>query len=163
MMAPSKSEKETSQFQSLKGKKGKKQKKTETKGDEFIDFSMIKRFNSLKITAPLNSDGLQKTIDDLKELKDALSYWGKIIQRQAKIKYIKTAKKISQVEEIINMAEEEENYIFNEKTKFDSEQAEQETHLKLDKLKLAQQIDKELRVKVSVHQDDHTQEEVEQN
>jgi hypothetical protein len=63
MMAPSKSEKETSQFESLKGKKGKKQKKTaDTKESAFIDFATIKRFNQVKINAPLNADGLDKTI-----------------------------------------------------------------------------------------------------
>jgi len=35
----------------------------------------------LKISAPLNDDDFEKTQEDLKELKEALIYWGKIIQR----------------------------------------------------------------------------------
>jgi len=81
MMAPSKQEKETSQFESLKGKKGKKAKKQETKEEAFIDFTIIKRFGQLKIKAPLSLDDLERSMQDLDELKEALIYWGKIIQR----------------------------------------------------------------------------------
>jgi len=128
-----------------------------------MDFSMIRRFNAVKIKAPLNEEDLEKTMKDLNELKEALIYWGKIIQRQSKIKFIRKAKKISQIEEFTQQAEEEEKFIFNEKQKFDSDEAAQKTHLNLDKLKIAQQIDKELRMQLSAQEDDgHRNEEEEQ-
>jgi len=70
----------------------------------------------------------------LDELKDALIYWGKIIQRQNKIKFIRNSRKISSIEEYVQQSEQEEQYIANEKSKFDGEG---QTTLSLDKLKIA--------------------------
>jgi len=46
-----------------------------------IDFVLIKKFANLKINAPINEADYEKTVKDLDELKEALIYWGKIIQR----------------------------------------------------------------------------------
>lgn len=97
----------------------------------------------MKISAPLNEEDFEKTHEDLKELKEALMYWGKIIQRQNKIKFIRSAKKISTEEEYVKDAEDEEKFIENEKQKFTGDDVSETTSLKLDKLKIAQVIDRE--------------------
>ena len=121
---------------------------------------MIKKFNSVKVPAPLNADDLERAIGDLTELRIALIYWGKIILRQNKVKHIRKSANISKEEEFQGKAEEEEAFIFNEKKKFDGEDAAQQTNLKLDKLKVAQQIDKELRMQQAWNNDeaDHDEE-----
>ena len=129
-----------------KGKKNKNKNNNDNK-DGSIDFVLIKKFNNLKINAPINETDYEKTISDLDELKDALIYWGKIIQRQNKIKFIRNARKISSIEEYTEQAEFEEKYIENEKSKFDGENVADKTNLSLDKLKIAQVIDRENRVK----------------
>jgi len=104
-LAPSKDEKMTSQFDSLKTslKGGRKQKKNRDGGqDGTIDFALIKKFNNLKIKPPINDEDYEKTISDLNELRDALIYWGKIISRQNKIKFIRNARKISAIDEYIS-------------------------------------------------------------
>lgn len=111
-----------------------------------IDFTLIKKFNNLKISAPLVVEDFEKTITDLEELRFALVYWGKIIQRQKKIKFIKAAIKISKEEEYQQQAEDEEKYIDNEKSKFEGEDVANKTDLSLEKLKIAQIIDKETRM-----------------
>ena len=110
----------------------------------------------MKISAPLNDEDFEKTYEDLKELKEALIYWGKIIQRQNKIKYIRSAKKISNEEEYMKDAEDEEKFIENEKQKFEGDDVSEKTTLKLDKLKIAQVIDRENKTKASdwEHPDD---------
>lgn len=84
-LAPTKESRDTSGFGSLKSNKGKKGKKnTAGAGGEAggqVDFAMIKQFTSLKVSPPLGEDAYETTIQSLKELSDALSYWGKIIQR----------------------------------------------------------------------------------
>jgi len=82
-----------------KGKKGKKSNQQKVTETPLIDFNLIKKFNSLKISPPLSEDQFQQTIDELNELKNALNYWGKIIQRQNKIKYIRNSRKIKAEEE----------------------------------------------------------------
>jgi hypothetical protein len=64
-------------------KKGKKTKKNaqQQASESLIEFSTVKKFNSLKISVPMNEEDYDRTIKDLDELKDALVYWGKIIQR----------------------------------------------------------------------------------
>jgi hypothetical protein len=100
-IAPKKEEKEQATvFEALKSKKGKKQRKrTDGKDSSFIDFELVKKFNSLKISAPLNEDDLDRTVKDLEDLRRALVYWGKIILRQNKIRFIKSARKIAFEEE----------------------------------------------------------------
>jgi len=110
---------------------------------------LIKNFNNLKISAPLNEEDFEKTKQDLNELRDALIYWGKIIQRQNKIKFIRSAKRIANEEEFVNQAVEEEKFIENEKLKFEGDDVAEKTHLKLDKLKIAQVIDRENKNKSS--------------
>ena len=83
MLAPTKEEK-LAQMQTALGNKGKgKKSKKNNAGDKdgSIDFILIKKFNNLKINAPINDADYEKTVKDLDELKDALVYWGKIIQR----------------------------------------------------------------------------------
>ena len=83
MLAPTKEEK-LAQMQTALGNKGKgKKSKKNNAGDkdDSIDFILIKKFNNLKINAPINDADYEKTVKDLDELKDALVYWGKIIQR----------------------------------------------------------------------------------
>jgi tRNA A37 threonylcarbamoyladenosine modification protein TsaB len=84
-LAPSKESRDTSSFAALKSNKGKKGKKNTTAaaadaGGQ-VDFAMIKRFANLRIQAPLADDSHDATILALKELKEALIYWGKILQR----------------------------------------------------------------------------------
>jgi hypothetical protein len=148
-LAPSKEEK-LAQMQSAVGSKGKGKKKNKTNAavdNGTIDFVLIKKFNNLKINAPINDSDFEKTIKDLDELKEALIYWGKIIQRQNKIKFIRNARKISSIDEYVEQAVFEEKYIENEKSKFDGEDVAEKTTLSLDKLKIAQVIDRENRTK----------------
>ena len=107
---------------------------------------MIKKFNKLKISAPLNEEDYERTVKDLDELKDALLYWGKIILRQNKISFIKGSRKLADLEEFQAQAAAEEQFINAEKQKFDDEDAEQKTKLNLMKLKLAQTIEREMRM-----------------
>jgi hypothetical protein len=89
-LAPSKAEKDkllalvgkgVGEMMTNKGKKGKKSNQQKVTETPLIDFNLIKKFNSLKISAPLNESQFEQTIDELNELKNALIYWGKIIQR----------------------------------------------------------------------------------
>lgn len=121
----------------------------------------MKKFNSLKLSAPLTEEEFQRTVTDLEELKAALLYWGKIILRQNKIRFIKNARKISALEEITKQAEEEESFIHAEKQKFDDEDAEQKTQLNLQKLKMAQMIDREMRMNLAWDQEDEDDEDEE--
>jgi hypothetical protein len=161
VLAPSKEEK-LAQMQTALGGNKKGGKKNKNKGtdnkDGTIDFVLIKKFNNLKINAPINESDYEKTIKDLDELRDALIYWGKIIQRQNKIKFIRSARKISGIDEYIQQATEEEKYIENEKSKFDGDNVAQKTSLSLDKLKIAQVIDRENRAK-RVWKDEEDEEE----
>lgn len=93
----------------------------------------------------MNETDYERTIKDLDELKEALLYWGKIIQRQSKIKYIRNSRKIVSDEEYSNQAAEEEKFIEQEKAKYSSEDKSQQT-LNGEKLKIAQVIDRESRI-----------------
>ena len=73
-----------------------------------VEFSIIKKFNNLKTTVPMKDDEYKPTIEGLGQLKDALLYWGKIIQRQSKIKFIRSARKISSDPEYKDAAAKEE-------------------------------------------------------
>jgi len=94
-------------------KLGKKGKKTTVvtiepkEGGVGIDFEFIKKFTNLKLTLPLSLEDFEKTLDDLEKLKDALVYWGKILQRQNKVKYIRNSRKLSNIEEYKQMVEDE--------------------------------------------------------
>jgi len=67
------------------GKKGKKQKNNKQSSDPSnenqIDFQIIKKFNNLKLTVPMKPEDFPKIMEQLDKLRDALVYWGKIIQR----------------------------------------------------------------------------------
>ena len=78
-------------------KGGKKNKKGQDGplGQGQVEFAIIKKFNDLKTTVPMKDEDYAPTIEGLNLLKEALLYWGKIIQRQSKIKFIKGSKKIS--------------------------------------------------------------------
>ena len=72
--AKTKAEKEKELFAAVgnpKQKKGKKGAATEKAQDKAIDFKLIKQFNNLKISAPLNEEDYAKTTEDLKELREA--------------------------------------------------------------------------------------------
>lgn len=78
-----------------KGKKGKKNNQQSLGSKSHIsDFKLIQQFNTLQISAPLNEEDFPTAIDELNKLKLALIYWGKIILRQNKIKFIRTAPRI---------------------------------------------------------------------
>jgi hypothetical protein len=143
MLADNKKEDLAFETNTKKSKKTRKNRDQEKEGT--VDINLIKKFNSLKISAPITPEDYEKTLKDLAELKDALVYWGKIIQRQNKIKFIRNARKISQVDEYISMAETEEKFIENEKSKFDSADTAKEINISLEKLKMAQIIDRENR------------------
>lgn len=76
---------------------------------------MIKKFTELKLTAPLSLEDFERTLVELDQLRDALIYWGKIIQRQNKIKFIRGASKLKLMDEYEKMVNEELAYIANEK------------------------------------------------
>lgn len=153
----------SSLFGGLQSKKGKKQRKRTEVKDQFVDFELVKKFSKLKISAPLNEEDYKRTMGDLDELKVALVYWGKIILRQNKIRFIKGARKISVLEEYQKMAEEEEQFINQEKLKFDDEDAEKKTKLNLEKLKIAQMLDREIRMSKAWDQEDEDDDDDEQD
>lgn len=104
----------------------------------------------MKVTAPLAEDSHEATIQTLKELREALIYWGKILQRQRKIKHIRGSRKLKSLDEYTAMAEEEEKWLQNEKEKIENAEDDieyGETKISLDKIKIAQTIDKEMRMK----------------
>ena len=160
-MAPSKESRESVGFVGSKGK-GKKGKKnaaaapgTDASGQ--LDFAMIKRFTNLKIPAPLADDSLDATILTLQELKEALIYWGKILQRQKKIKHIRSSRKLKSLDDYNNMADEEEQWLQNEKEKIENAEDDIESgdaKISLAKIKIAQTIDKEMRLKSLWHEED---------
>lgn len=146
--------------------KSNKQKKTKKKGGNdpasgTINFMLLKKFSDLKISAPLNDEDYERAIKDLDELRNALVYWGKIILRQNKIRFIKSSRKIGEMDEYKQQAEEEEKFINAEKLKFDDEDAEKKTNLSLQKLKIAQMIDREIRVNKAWQGDDDDDEDEE--
>jgi len=100
----------------------------------------------LKISAPLNNEDYERTIKDLDELREALIYWGKITQRQNKIKFIRGAKNISSMEEYQKIADTEEQYVLDQKQLFTGDaNTENKSTINTDKLKTAQIIDREIR------------------
>jgi len=128
--------------------KKKKQKKTVQDGPaegNKVDIGIIKKFTDLKTTVPMKDEDFKLTIDSLGELKDALLYWGKIIQRQSKIKHIRTSRKLQNDPDYKVEAEKEEAYIEKEKAKYLSSDTSKH-ELNLDKLKIAQVIDREARM-----------------
>lgn len=153
-LAPTKESRDASGFGSLKTNKGKKGKKNNAgagadAGGQ-VDFAMIKQFTSLKVSPPLGDDSYETTVAALKELSDALDYWGKILQRQKKIRHIRTSRKLKSLEEYNKMADQEEEWLKNEKQKI--EDAEDDIDctgkkISLAKIKVAQTIDKEMRLK----------------
>lgn len=84
ILAPSKDEKEQSVFTSThqSKKKGRKQKAQQSEPkDGPLDFSIVKKFSTLKISAPMNPEEFERAHGELQEIKESLIYWGKIIQR----------------------------------------------------------------------------------
>jgi len=62
-----------------KGKKGNKRGGEGNANENQIDFQIIKKFNALKLSVPMQSEDYIKTIEQLDQLRDALVYWGKIM------------------------------------------------------------------------------------
>lgn len=149
MQTMTKAEKELANnpYSHLKSNKGKKTKKSGGQSnDANVDFDLIKKFNNLKISAPFEGVAdYERTIKDLDELREALIYWGKIVLRKEKIKFITNARKISSIEEYQKQADEEETYIKNEKLKFTDENTENTTSLNPGKLEIAQMVHMESR------------------
>jgi hypothetical protein len=83
---------------------------------------MIKKFTELKLSVPSSLEDYEKTLVELDDLRDALIYWGKIIQRQNKIKFIRGTNKLKLIAEYETMVNDELAYIANEKQKFQSEE-----------------------------------------
>lgn len=143
-----------------KGKKGKKNASAATGADAGgqIDFAMVNKFGVLKIAPPIGSDdSYDNTISTLQELKEALIYWGKILQRQKKIKHIRSSRKLKSLDDYNNMADEEEQWLQNEKEKIENAEDDIESgdaKISLAKIKIAQTIDKEMRLKNIWHEEE---------
>ena len=123
---------------------------------------MIKQFTTLKVSPPLGEGSFETTIQTLKELSDALMYWGKIILRQKKIRHIRTSRKLKSLEEYNKLADQEEEWLKNEKQKIEDAEDEIEsdgTSISLNKIKIAQTIDKEMRLKNVLKEEDEDAEE----
>ena len=69
----------------------------------------------LKLSAPSSAEDYERTLVELDQLRDALVYWGKIIQRQNKIKFIRGTTKLKLIDDYEKMVNEELAYISNEK------------------------------------------------
>ena len=114
-MAPSKDEKNNENgFGSLKIQKKKTNKKinNEQKDQSInIDYTIIKKFSSLKLSPPLGDEEYESKIKELQQLKEALLYWGSIILRQNKIKFIRNSLKIKSIEKYIKIADDELEFI----------------------------------------------------
>ena len=85
----------------------------------------------------MKEEEYQPTIDGLSQLKDALQYWGKIIQRQSKIKFIRSARKISSDPEYKDAAAKEEQFIESEKRKYQQTEDLSLHEVNAEKLKIA--------------------------
>ena len=79
---------------------------------------MIKKFTELKLSVPSCLEDYERTLLEVDQLRDALIYWGKIIQRQNKIKFIRGTNKLKLIDEYEKMVIDELAYIANEKQKF---------------------------------------------
>jgi len=157
-MAPTKEEKLAANvFLNLKSNKGKKKKagnSASAQPNSVIDFQTIKKFNDLKITAPLAEEDFERASKDLDELVEALIYWGNIIQRQNKIRFIKNSRKISSDEDYMKQAEDEEKFIESEKAKFEGENEDSKASFSLEKLKIAHVLDRESRMRKAWNEED---------
>lgn len=71
------------------------------------DFATIKKFSTLKLIAPTKQEDFEKTLKDLGQLRDALCYWGNIMHRLNKIKFIQNSKRLQELEEYTNMEKDE--------------------------------------------------------
>jgi hypothetical protein len=78
----------------------------------------------------------ETSIKDLDQLKDALTYWGKIIQRMSKIKFIRNSRKLNNDKEFAEQASQEEKHIETEKTKYSGDSSSSQ-ELNSEKLKIA--------------------------
>lgn len=130
-----------------KDKKGGRARKTAADTEQqsgVPDFATIKKFSTLKLIAPTKQEDFEKTLKELGQLKDALCYWGNIMYRLNKIKFIQNSKRLQEVDEYKQMEKDEQSYVLSEKAKFEDEQAFEKTGISPDMLKIAQQIDKEV-------------------
>lgn len=69
-------------FTSLVSKKGARKNKKggeQNANENQIDFQIIKKFNSLKLTVPIKEEDYPKSIEELDQMRNALVYWGKVI------------------------------------------------------------------------------------
>ena len=96
----------------------------------------------MKISAPTKDEEFPARAKELQELKDALIYWGKIIERQNKIKFIRNSHRLQALEEFKAIANDEMQYINQEKEKVLSENSD--IGINFEMLKTAQAIDREV-------------------
>ena len=93
------------------GKKSKNKQYEGALGQGKVEYTIIKKFNDLKTTVPMKDEDYTPTIEGLALLKDALAYWGKIIQRQSKIKFIRGSRKLNHDQQYKDEATKEEAHI----------------------------------------------------
>ena len=108
--------------QKKKGKKGRKQQAPvdDVRGP---DFNSIKKFTALKLAPPTSPDDYPTCKKSIEDLRAALVYWGKITQRQEKLKFIRESPKLMANDEYKAMAETEFAFLKQEKEKFLDEEA----------------------------------------
>ena len=70
-------------------------------------------------------------------MKDALLYWGSIILRQNKIKFIRNSQKIKLIDKYIKIADDELEFIQQEKQKFSEDNAGEISGIDSKMLKIA--------------------------
>lgn len=95
------------------------------------------------MSPPSGEDSFPASKKQLEDLRAALVYWGKITQRQSKLKFIRESKRLMAVDEYKGMAEDEWQFLKQEKEKFLDEEAAKKTDINYEMLKVAQDIDKE--------------------
>lgn len=99
------------------------------------------------MSPPTSEEDYPKVKKTLEDLRAALVYWGKITQRQEKLKFIRESPKLMTVDEFKAMAEEEYAFLSAEKEKFLDEEAAKQTNINYEMLKVAQDIAKEAQKK----------------
>lgn len=108
----------------------------------------------------MKEEDFTKSMQDLEQLRDALVYWGKIIQRQTLIKYIKSTQKLQHEAEFTEIADEQQKFIETEKAKYQGDETSKQ-EINAEKLKIAQVIDREARVNKMWEEEDEELDEFE--
>lgn len=72
----------------------------------------------------MDASEYERAIKDLDEMREAMVYWGNILKRMDKVKFIRNSRKIYREEEYKSRADEEEKFIESEKLKFTDDNEE---------------------------------------